>query len=249
MATDPNTSNLWRTDSLRLTAFPAPGPPTAKAEAWWLSLFGAPHDKSTRNVKSGVLQLFGQLRDSYMLAIQNPISFELRQLATNPEQPPLHPSALPSYLAAVPAFQEVALRWLTLDDSPALRRLAFGATLVLPVANAEEGYHTLGMYLPDVNVHPNSADFLYQINRRRPSSAIDGLPLNRLSKWSVQEMQEIVLSSDGHVAQRSAGFACRVELDMNCVPSKQPLPREHLPALFTECVTLATEIASSGDIP
>ena len=249
VSTDQNTSNDWRVDLMRLTAFPAPGPPTTKAEAWWLALFGAPHEKSTRNLKNGVAQLLGTVGDAYMLAIENPISFELRQLATDPEQPPLDPDALPIFSVVEPTFQDLALRWLTLDDSPALRRLAFGATLLKPVPSIQKGYEALDGYLPDVNVAPDSSDFLYQINRRRPSAAISGLPLNRISKWSIQEMQELVFSADGHAMRRSGGFACRVELDMNCVPSKQPLPPDRLPSLFTELVALATEIAAAGDIP
>ena len=243
------TSNDWRADLLRLTAFPAAGPRAANAEAWWLALFGAPHEKSTRNLKQGVTQLLSKVGDTYMLAIENPISFELRQIAGDPEQPPLDPHALPLYSVVLPAFQDLALRWLALENSPALRRLAFGATLLKPVTSIQKGYETLDTYLPDVNVHSDSSDFLYQINRSRPSSAIGGLPLNRLSKWSTQAMQEVTLSADGHVVRRSGPFACRVELDMNCVPSKQPLPRDQLPNLFAELVALATEITAAGDTP
>ena len=249
MSVDPSTSNDWRTELLRLTAFPAAGPPVANAEAWWLALFGTAHDKSTRNLKTGLAQLLGKVGDAYMLAIENPMSFELRQVPSDPEQPPLDPDALPLYSGVVPAFQDLALRWLALADSPPLRRLAFGATLLKPVARIQQGYETLDRYLPDVNVHPDSNDFLYQINRRRPSSAISGLPLNRLSKWSIQQMQEVILSADGHFLQKAGAFACRVELDINCVPSKQPLPTEQVPSLFAELVAFATEIASVGDVP
>ena len=232
-----------------MTAFPAAGPPAANAEAWWLALFGAPHEKSTRNLKTGLAQLLGKVGDAYMLAIENPLSFELRQIPSDPEQPPLDPDALPLYLDVVPAFHDLALRWLALADSPPLRRLAFGATLLKPVTTLGHGYETLNGHLPDVNVHPDSSDFLYQINRRRPSSAIRGLPLNRISKWSTQQMQEVIVSADGHLLQKAGAFACRVELDMNCVPSKQPLPKERIPSLFTELVDFATEIASVGDVP
>lgn len=234
---------------MRLTAFPAPGPRTAKAEAWWLALFGAPHEKSNRNLKTGVAQLLGKVGDNHMLAIENPISFELRQLASDPEQPPLDPDALPFCPTVLPAFQDLALRWFALDDSPPLRRLAFGVTLLRPVESIQKGYEALDGFLPDVKVSPDSSDFVYQINRRRPSKVIGGLPLNRISKWTVQETQDLVFSADGHMLRRPGKFACRVELDMNCVPSKQPLPKDRVADLFVELVTLATEVASAGDVP
>ena len=97
MSTNPDSPNDWRVELMRLTAFPAPGPHTARAEAWWLALCDAPHEKSNRNLKTGVAQLLGKVGDNHMLAIENPMSFELRQLASDPEQPPLDPDALPLF--------------------------------------------------------------------------------------------------------------------------------------------------------
>ena len=113
----------------------------------------------------------------------------------------------------------------------------------------QEGHEALDGFLPDVKVSPDSSDFVYQINRRRPSKVIGGLPLNRISKWTVQEVQALVFSADGHVLRRPGKFACRVELDMNCVPSKQPLPKDRVADLFTELVTLAAEVVSAGEVP
>ena len=239
----------WRVEVLRLTAFPAPGPPAANAEAWWLALFGAPHERSSQDLKRGVRQLMGAVNDAFMVAVENPISFELQRLAGDPGQPPPSPDNLPAHSGAVSAFQELALRWLGLETCPPLRRLAFGATLLKPVSDQGKGYQVLGKHLPDVTVDPGSSDFLYQINRRRPSNAVGGLPLNRLSKWSVQQVQELMISPGDGLVRRSEAFACRLELDINSVPSKRPLPKECLSALFDELVALANEIVQVGDIP
>ena len=234
---------------MRMTAFPAPRPQGASAETWWLELLGAPHEKSNHDRKKGVTQLVGTFNDAFMVAIETPVSFELRRHASDPEQPPVEPDDLPAYFAAVPAFQDLALRWLQLEDCPPLRRLAFGATLLQGVTSREEGYRILDGHLPEVAVDPNSSDFQYQINRRRPSSVVSDLPLNRLSKWSVQMSRSVIFGTAGAVTHGPDSFACRVELDMNSMPSDEVLPQDSLPNLFNELVGLAGEIAEHGDNP
>ena len=56
------------------------------------------------------------------------------------------------------------------------------------------------------------------------------------------------MGSDGTVIPQPDSFACRLELDINSVPSNVPLPKQGLPLLFKEFVRLAKEIATNGDI-
>ena len=160
----------------------------------------------------------------------------------------MEPDALSSYADAVPAFRRSAMQWLGFGDCPPLRRLAFGAVLLKPVPSHDSGYETLGGYLPAVTMDPKSSDFLYQINRRRLSEVIDDLWVNRLSKWSIQRVESLTVSSDGTVVRGMGASACRVELDINSVPSAESLPADRLPRFFEELVVLAGEIALDGDI-
>lgn len=249
--TEPVSAEAWGVEMMRLTAFPVPGPPidAAFVRDWWPKLFSTPPEKVTQDLKTGITQLQGRVNDAFMVAAHNPVSFELRRLADDPEQSPSEPDNLSPYAAAVPAFQDLALRWLGLDGCPPLRRMAFGATLVQPVADYEKGCEILNSHLPDVRVYTDSLDFLYQINRRRTSSAIEGLSLNRLSQWSIQNLQQMAIAPDGTLASKSVAFACRVVLDMNSVPSNEPLSEDRLPNLFRELMDLAGEIANKGYIP
>lgn len=253
MPEDTNPSaNTWHMETMRLTAFPAPRPRAANAadvaRTWWSKLFHVPYEKSTQDLKVGVTQIQGKVDDAFMLVVENPVKFELRRLAGDQTKPPPEAEDLPFFTNVVQSFQTLAVRWLGLDDCPPLRRLAFGATLLIPVANQKIGNEILNKHLPFVDVHPQSSDFQYQINRRRPSSAVYGLQLNRLSKWTIQEVQDFTFSADGSVIQGPGIQACRLELDMNSVPSLDPLPQERLPFLFGELVELAGEIARDGDI-
>ncbi len=106
----------------------------------------------------------------------------------------------------------------------------------------------------DVVIDPDgSSDLFYQINRPRPSATpIEGLRINRLTKWSVQIAQRltVTLGPDGVVA-RTIGEeqACRLELDINTAPTfSGMLPVEHLEQLLREMIDLGREIAQQGDV-
>ena len=242
----------WRAEMMRLTAFPAAQPPAPNAargaHGWWAGLFGAPPEKSTRDLKSGVTQLQGSVDDAIMVAVENPVSFELKRLASDPAQLPLETGAMPQFSGVVGTFKELAGGWLVLDDCPPLRRLAFGATLLYPVASHENGYSRLNGLLPQVEIDAHSSDFLYQINRVRKSTVIPGLSLNRLSRWTIRMVQTLVVSPDGTSVPGSPTFACQLDLDVNTDPSSPQLPPGRLRDLFTELVELADEIALKGDI-
>ena len=238
----------WRVETLRLTAFPAAGAAKATPECWWTALFGGRHEKSTEDVRRGITQLQGNVGDSFMVMTRNPVSFELRQLDSDPTEPPREADALPSFGDRVPTFQRSSMQWLELEDCPPLRRVAFGAILLLPVPKHDGGYEALDGYLPTVTVDPKLSDFLYQVNRRRFSKVIENLWVNRLSKWSTQQVESLTVSSDGSVVRGEATSACRLELDINSVPSAESLPPDRLPRLFEELVALASEIALEGDI-
>lgn len=235
-------------ETLRLTAFPAAGAALASPERWWAALFGVPHEKSTEDVKRGITQLLGNVGDSFMVMTRIPVSFELRQLDSDPTEPPREADALSSFSVTVPTFQRSSTQWLEFEDCPPLRRVAFGAILLQPVPSRETGYETLDGYLPTVTVDPKLSDFLYQINRRRSSKIIDNLWVNRLSKWSTQQVESLTVTSDGTVARGMGASACRLELDINSVPSAESLPADLLPRLFEELVLLAGEIALDGDV-
>ena len=218
---------------------------------WWSAIYSEPPENATHDLKKNVIQLSGQVNDVFAMLVRDPLRFHLRQFGANLSVGPPIPNALPAFEEALPTFQESAIRWLKLPDGPPLYRLAFGAVLLLPVDSLEFGYNKLDEYLPGVEVSPNTSDFLYQINRARMSSALSGLRLNRLSKWSCQRVHEMIISGDGAVSPPSPPdvFACRVELDMNSVPLDSQLEKDNLPSLFRELVCLAKEIACGGDIP
>ncbi|MSQ46812.1 MAG: hypothetical protein EXR78_00250 [Deltaproteobacteria bacterium] len=153
-------------------------------------------------------------------------------------------------------FPQLMTRWLESRECPVTQRLAFGATLWQPVDDQQTGYRQLAAYLPGLQLAlegEGASDFLYQINRaRNSSSAIAGLRINRLSKWSVSfwAIAELPLVPEARFRFHQKGTGCRLELDINTHPDfPGDLPQDQLGQIFNELVTLGQEIAREGDIP
>jgi hypothetical protein len=144
-------------------------------------------------------------------------------------------------------FKDLMTRWLR--DCPPLQRLAVGAALYLPVKDRREAYRQLAKYLRCVPEYSDDeGDFLYQFNRRRRSSVVPEIKINRLSKWTWVPLGEVTVK-DGKLVE-PAESACLLELDINTMPEFQgTLPRERYVPLFEEMVGLAVEIAARGDVP
>jgi len=138
-----------------------------------------------------------------------------------------------------------------------ITRIALGVTLRLPTESKEAAYSLVSKYVP-CPLPTDSSDFLYRLNRPRPSTSLpDHTLINRLAAWSVIHLMavRIAVSGGGAEAQTvsregEAFFACRVELDINtAVDRPGNLPPAGLDALLAEFGDLAVEIATEGDKP
>jgi hypothetical protein len=154
----------------------------------------------------------------------------------------------------LPFFVDLMTRWI--ENGPEFTRIALGVVVHEPVPSREEGYRRLARYLPAVKIDPEgSSELFYQVNRPRKSQVIEGLKVNRLSKWSVALSVPFSFSLLGP-AQSQFGrvnegeTTCRIELDINTDPAFSGSPRDlSSPSLLGEFVELAGEIVSVGEIP
>ncbi len=251
--------NAWQAETLRLTAFPSSSAQVPDP-TWWHDVVGEDPETRTSQPRQGKLREEGPLKDGKLILAVEPIRIDWLFGPSEKQQASLeHFSTIGSFPEVLDIFIELMRHWFDLDTSPAVQRLAFGATLLQPVENQESGYQQLSIYLRSVHLDPrNSSDFLYQINRRRDSqSKIPGLKINRLSKWSVMQLLQgqfsLPISAElGHsqISTRLVNVACRLELDINTIAEFQgELYREQLSEIFQELVKFGKEIASEGDIP
>lgn len=244
----------WQAEHVRLTIFPMPDVAIGSRE-WWQELAGGQPDKTIVNSKKGSTLIEGAFGPGKLaLRIQPgridwmliPPERELDELAAVPEFITFDPG-----LEIFETFSDLAEKWLSRTDLPAIARAAFGAVLVHP----EDDHHTAYLRLPEyvpVKINPDSSDFLFQINPPRlPStSGIETLRLNRLSKWSVPAVGAIAVRFPEPLLQTQSTrprYALQVELDINTHPTLiGPIPSEKLVDVYRELVASGRSIATDG---
>jgi hypothetical protein len=151
---------------------------------------------------------------------------------------------------AIAKFERLLSKWLAADGTPAVTRMAFGAVLVHPEQDKRQAYERLAAYLP-VQLDPDSSDFSFQLNLPvLQSSTIEGLRINRLSKWNAATLHVVSItpSSEGVTRTDNKGNSMtRLELDINTVPvGNQELAQSMLPGLFNELARHGMELAEQG---
>ncbi len=238
---------------MRITVFPTEVV-TTDPLSWWNDVVGVPPETVVTRPKISQYKAQGEFEGRRLALVIQPgrIEWSVSPLVTAAEEDP--DMLLGPFPDVMASLTKVVAAWL--PSAPVMGRFAFGAILLQPVDTVQAGYVLLQKYLLNkVAVDPEgSSDLLYQINRRRASNShIEGLSINRLSKWSVQAAQRMTmtLGPDG-VAARTFGqeITCRLELDVNTAQDfGSVLPAERLPVLLQEMTELASEIAQKGDIP
>ena len=83
-------------------------------------------------------------------------------------------------------------------------------------------------------------EFEYRTNRPCRSGVVDGLELNRISKWSVVQIQQ---------GAGGSPFAIQLEMDFNTIAEHQGPLDDQLQALFEELASLSERCALEGDRP
>lgn len=252
-AAAPPGPEAWRVQNMRLIAFPRE-PQSAVPQSWWREVTGAePESVSERRQKqekeeSGVYEGTLLTLGLDLLRIQWTVAPQLDAESINlEEQPPV----LGPFVQRKNWFRDLMERWL--PRCPPIHRLAFTASLLQPTSNHQTGYELLNRYLRWVDIDPQSSEFLYRINRRRPSgTGIPNLMLNRLSTWVVAKFGVLVAAvGGGHPEQQfrpTENYACAVELDINTTPDFTGLlPQDNLIRIFTELVEAGVDIAQNGD--
>lgn len=240
----------WQAESLRTTCFPSSVAQFSEID-WWHDLVGEQPENRVLRLKEGFRQDEGHVDSVRLVLGIQPMRIDW--LVAPSETQDAFPTG--PFEDSLNSFLGLMSRWLNM--SPPIKRLAFGAVLILPVEDQRSGYVLLAKYLPHIKLDPEgSSDFLYQINRPRDSgTGIRDLRINRLSKWFVARRGTGRIELSAQQARvsffpTSEGYACRLELDINTVADYQgDLPQDRLGAIFQELVELGKEIATEGDVP
>ncbi len=248
-------SGAWKATDLRLTSFPASvaqGKPT-----WWEDVAGAPAEVEVTKRGQGFFQQEGAFQMGRLtLTVQvGRVDWLFRASPEKSEDSGEVPSIGPLE-EALGVFGPAMDKWL--GSGPPGVRLAFGAVVIESAESLQGVYSRLQDFLPTVQLDPiGSSDFMYRINRPRPSKSLPGLKMNRLSTWSA--LQAIATSFQipigrptrlsGPAVAPVSSPASRLELDISTAEDYLgQLPADKLIPLFDEMVELAREVAANGDV-
>ena len=249
----------WQVEQLRITTFISEPVVEVQARDWWNQANPQELDDLVVQSGRGVTSITGRRGAiaSVLKAERERVTWLSARAAQGADEPRPRLASLGLMPELIPPFREQAGRILGAASCPQSERLAFGAILLRETPSREQGYRDLQPYLRSLEVDPvNTRDLFYQINRRRPSVAVPGCAVNRLSRWAVAEIRsiEVMIDAGGRAGRTHQDgdtiTVVRVELDINtCQEFQRQFPREQQHAVLTELLEMGIEISEQGDIP
>jgi hypothetical protein len=242
----------WQLLNARLTIFLAPDalvPPTL-----WRDLIGEEPENSVVQRATATRTERGPFADGNLSLQIQPMRIDWVHEPVGVGAVGGLPPVLGVFPTAADALLQLGRRWVTNGwFPPSTPRVALGFILISPAPDRESGYRELGQFIDGVPNTPDATDFQYQVNRPRASrTGIDGLQVNRLSKWSVGAYGVFVISSAAVAASPSTTTQLlhhlRLELDINTSADFQrPIPRESVESVIDDLLSGASEICEHGN--
>lgn len=236
----------WGVDHLRLTAFPASEIPPHRVREWWQALVGREPGNVNEEPGKGFIQVQGEYQDSLIHIFSDKSRLDIRMVFSKPGRPT---SNFPVFNAAISSFRDLTTRFLSRNDLPQMNRLALGVAVLKSAPGLQDCGEIIKEHLPfpgDYEIEP--VDFLYQFNRRRLSRTITGMNLNRLIKWSIQQVDLVTVLAQVRVPVRTTtSFAVQLELDINsALEHGNLLQGQRVRPLFEEFIGHALRIIGVG---
>lgn len=237
--------SLWQVQQIRHTCFLNQTDESA-VSAWWQSIVGEPSEQKITLQKHKQYQETGSYFNG-KLVLSTQLELDRVDWLYIPKESEF---SIGSFKDVLDTFSELMFRWI--ESAPSFKRMALGLILYMPAKSKNDANYSISKLLPDIKIDiENSSDFLYQINRpRKTTTGIADLNINRLMKWSVALTKRVVLSSDGASRFYTGDYFAKLELDINTVADyKGLLPNKKTRLIYSEFVSLANEILTSGDKP
>jgi hypothetical protein len=155
--------------------------------------------------------------------------------------------------ATCAAFMDATKPWIESVQEPVHRMAVAGAALAR-CANLQDAYTKLLGMLQSVKGDPvRMRELVFRINWPVSSQKMQGLSLNRITVWSVLQVQLQLMVQTGQatvINETPATQVIRLEFDHNTDADRaEPFDRPILVPIYEELVALALENAEKGEVP
>jgi hypothetical protein len=236
----------WKVRSVRFTFFLAPDA-AVSSDVWQTIVGEEPANVSWQRLQNLRIES-GPFADGILKVLGQPMRIDcIHEPAETFGTPP---EVLGSFPHAVDPLKALVYRWLENYAFPTTQRIALGLTLHFETRDRRAGYQSLKQFVDGVPDSDEATDFIYQINRPRPScTGLSGLIINRLSRWSVAGFQLLAINV-GEIASVGTPlqFVLQLDLDVNTNSDfKGPIPREHVRGIVDDLIEGAKEISTRGN--
>ncbi|WP_460156302.1 hypothetical protein [Pseudomonas sp. S2_H10] len=241
----PETS-AWRVESLRFSFFFAEQQ-DGRSKDWWKGFTGAEPEAAVNKPQMGEYTEAG---------VYNGGQLELKVAFNRIDwvwsfpfvgMPGLQMSqSTPNIDEAIRIMIQQIEGWLVTAGANCLR-IAFGATLLMPVESVREGNVNISAYLPFFNLNPESAaDVFVQINVPSVTPLVNGLSVNNITKWAVIGGQFMQMMPGGF-PQIVTNNLLRCEFDLSTAADRaEVLPQGKLHGLFMEMIDFSKLTLKAG---
>jgi hypothetical protein len=240
----------WLTESVRLSLFSSQVVKLTGEN--WKQLTG--QDEPEQEQKGSGRHVFasniigGQL---HLGAIANRCDIILNPV-TQTDVPEEYIPSVGQWPNSVEQFQKLTEPFLEKVPFPVVR-MAFAPALLHKFADRLSAYKTLVSLVKTINQPPEKLhDLLFRVNWPQNSTAVNGLILNRLTTWSVIQIQLQMLVADGNSPAtyvNELANALRLELDHNTDPKHiEAFDAAQLVPIYRELTNLALQNAQEGEV-
>ncbi len=232
----------WLVQAYRMTAFPIPLDNLDNLYKW-KDIAGEAPEKCSSQPRIKSIEESGEFENGIL--VLKTIHNRIDCLYSSILKPDIIPDIIPNigfFSETLDTFKKVVNKWL--ESSPHLARFAFSVHLLNPAESHQDAYLMLDNFLHSVKVEPNSSDFSYTINRKRPSNIVQNLMINRFCQWrAIRQYLKI------NELELESKYACSLDIDINTIAEFEgELKTEELIPLFNEVTDMAIEISKNGDI-
>lgn len=238
----------WRSDSVRVT-FIANSQLIAAEKNWWRAATGADPEVVAKKPQAAEHTESGQFMDGRleMKVAFNRVDWVYSPIfVPGPTVPTLGEAEV-----VLRVLEEPLTRWLQLDDMVPFVRIAYAPSAVREVADIPESNQAVHAYVAFLNVDATTArDVFLQVNFPFTSSVVEGLAINRLSKFMSATAQLINVTPGQPMPTLLTKYFCRAEFDINTAAEHvEMLSTDHSSQLLRELIDSAINILRDGVQP